>query len=58
MAQQILGLRGFLVPSPHNGRDIAVTRPADTTNDQIHPAASRSCVCGHLFSFLETGGVA
>ncbi len=24
-----------------------VTRPADRTNDQIIPAASRSCVCGH-----------
>ena len=26
----------------------AVTRPADPANDQIVPAASRSCVCGHL----------
>ncbi|MGH3122753.1 MAG: ISKra4 family transposase [Streptosporangiaceae bacterium] len=25
-----------------------VTRPADSMNDQILPAASRSCVCGHL----------
>jgi hypothetical protein len=25
-----------------------VTRPADSTNNQILPAASRSCVCGHL----------
>jgi len=25
----------------------AVTTPVDSTNDQIVPAASRSCVCGH-----------
>ena len=28
-----------------------VTRPADSTNDQILPAASRSCVCGHPVYF-------
>lgn len=26
---------------------LTVTRPADSTRDQIFPAASRSCVCGH-----------
>jgi hypothetical protein len=27
------------------------SEPADSLNEQIHPAASRSCVCGHPVYF-------